>query len=550
MMKIGIARRFNLKQPEAKKTNNKAEGESSVCMDYSSSECDSTTMTNENNYVYSFSCDESSYMPEEEEDEQQHSSSHTIRGSNDNPKLLNGSQEPSSRMPQKQQQGNLSSFSLYDDISVLAKICNSNCNATTSSMSLDRSTTSTNASPTTVTASIMDNNEDCYNFLPLRECDESIASFGNGSSSVTTKSDERNHHPNNKRMEQHKLVPVLESKKLLRMMSSGRELHQRAQRHLEEGQLDEALALFESILKTHRKQYGDYHKFVGAALHNVAIVHIRAKRHGKALVACQEAVMVRRKVLGNFHLDLAQSLVKLGCVQMSLKDYDSSMHSFQEALTIRRKSSCGKDDLKVAQIMSHIGLLYFEIGELLAAVSSFEEALSMYRSCTDEDQVVIADTLANIGALRSKRQQYSQAIVAYEEAMMLQTIHHGDGHSAVLGTMDSLAYAYSKYGSHENAIELYKQILKAQKAKLMQAHKTQIAGVEKERKDLTLDCAQTLHKMSIVYEKMNTLSSAIQCTRQVMEMQFFVYGTEDHATVIGTRKSLSRLLKKEKANPT
>lgn len=301
MMKIGIARRFNLKQPEAKKTISKAEGESSVCMDYSSSECDSTTMANENNYVYSFSCDESSYMPEEDEEHlpSAHSSS---RGSNDNPKLFHGSQESSSKMPPKQE-GNLSSFSLYDDSSVLEKICNSNCNATTSSMSLDRSTTSTNASPTTVTASILDN-EDCYNFLPLRECDESIASFSNGSGSVTTRPDERK-HPHTSRMQQHRLLES--SKKKMDTVTSGRELHQRAQRHLEEGQLDEALALFESILKSHRKQYGDYHKFVGAALHNVAIVHIRAKRHGKALVACQEAVMVRRKVLGNFHLDLAVS---------------------------------------------------------------------------------------------------------------------------------------------------------------------------------------------------------------------------------------------------
>jgi tetratricopeptide (TPR) repeat protein len=267
---------------------------------------------------------------------------------------------------------------------------------------------------------------------------------------------------------------------------------------------------------------------------------------------------------------------------MSLKDYDGAMQSLQESLSIKRKLNGGKDDVKVAQILSHVGILYYEIGELLAAVTSFEEALSIYRSHYADDtkpSVVIAETLANIGAIRSKRQQYNKAIVALEEAMMLQIVEYGDGHPAVIGTMDSLAYAYSKHGSPETTLEvcadhksclltrnqlyltilfqwiwftiyvtgtwqLYKQILQVQRTKILEASN------ERNRRDLTIECAHTLHKMSIVYEKMNMISSAIECTSQVLEMQLLVCGSENHASVVASRNSLSRLLKKEKLNAT
>jgi tetratricopeptide (TPR) repeat protein len=142
---------------------------------------------------------------------------------------------------------------------------------------------------------------------------------------------------------------------------------------------------------------------------------------------------------------------------MSLKDYDGSMQSLQEALSIKRILSVGQVDVKMAQILSHIGLLYYEIGEYLAAVTSFEEALLIYRSYYANDarpNIVIAETLGNIGAIRTKRQQYNKAIVALEEAMMLQIIEYGDGHPVVIGTMDSLAYAYSKHGNPETTLEV------------------------------------------------------------------------------------------------
>ena len=163
----------------------------------------------------------------------------------------------------------------------------------------------------------------------------------------------------------------------------------------------------------------------------------------------------------------------------------------------------------------------------------------------------------------------------------LQTMEYGDGHSVVLCTMDSLAYAYSKYGSHDNALEvsksdylhkttgnfctyspnhltnrsrhscflsvffflqqLYKQMFQVQKDKV----KAESSSTNN-TSALSLECARTLHKMSIVYEKQGNLSAALECTSQILSIQRKVLD-HNHPDVAATKKSLSRLVSKARA---
>jgi len=75
------------------------------------------------------------------------------------------------------------------------------------------------------------------------------------------------------------------------------------------GELEEALSLFQEILKAKRSKYGSRaHQSVGAALHNVAAVHLRMKQYQRALIVSTEALYIRRKSLGSDHLDVAVRL--------------------------------------------------------------------------------------------------------------------------------------------------------------------------------------------------------------------------------------------------
>lgn len=234
--------------------------------------------------------------------------------------------------------------------------------------------------------------------------------------------------------------------------------------------MDSALALFQEILE-HQLKFSfepNSNKSVGATWHNVGVIHMKMGSLNDAYNAMKEAVRIRLASLGATHLDVAvryflfcvsifvrmnrweanilhnivssvlrrqASRVNLGSVQLSLKMYSEADISFREALRVRRMVLGGKDGImhpEIAQVLSHLGLLYYECGEFMAAIGSFEEVLYIQRACqkkhyrntsdmVSDQQFVrvnlsIAETLVNIGTIRSKRNQYSQACNVLEEA--------------------------------------------------------------------------------------------------------------------------------------
>jgi tetratricopeptide (TPR) repeat protein len=225
----------------------------------------------------------------------------------------------------------------------------------------------------------------------------------------------------------------------------------------------------------------------------VGVTHAKAQNHARAIRFFQESIRVRKVCLtcaeeeGEAHAhdshawDISTSLVKLGVSLMTVKEhYDDADASFREALRIRRRmlllfgSVSSKEDTSdnanididkhatididininwgVAQVLSHMGVLYFERGERFAACSALEEALLVQRDVAahafrqqdsssrkskgillDQHAILtritmaittttIANTLKNIGTVRRIRGQYPQAIDALEECLQVSEL--------------------------------------------------------------------------------------------------------------------------------
>jgi tetratricopeptide (TPR) repeat protein len=88
---------------------------------------------------------------------------------------------------------------------------------------------------------------------------------------------------------------------------SGRELHETAKTVLNNGDLKQAVAMFEAIQKAQLERFGECHPSVGAAMHNVGVVRLRMGQHERAEELLLRAVEIRREVLTDDHLDLAVS---------------------------------------------------------------------------------------------------------------------------------------------------------------------------------------------------------------------------------------------------
>jgi tetratricopeptide (TPR) repeat protein len=88
---------------------------------------------------------------------------------------------------------------------------------------------------------------------------------------------------------------------------TGRELHERAKAFLNDGEYEQALSMFEAILKAQIDRFGEEHSSVGAALHNVGVARLRMGEHLIAEEVLNRAVSIRRFVLGPDDLDLSVS---------------------------------------------------------------------------------------------------------------------------------------------------------------------------------------------------------------------------------------------------
>lgn len=209
-------------------------------------------------------------------------------------------------------------------------------------------------------------------------------------------------------------------------------IHQMAAEHLSHAEYEEALEVFEEILRGQRERYGERHYRVGTALHNIAIVHLKSKRYDKAIEVCREAVRVRKEALVPNHPDVAVSLAQLGVAHLECQQHREALIAFREALEIRREF-LGPKHPKVGKILNNIGCALYELDEMEGSKMAFLEALEIQRETLrtislDEEEpgassnqalLSISSTLCNLGSIKLRCGEYEKASVELEEALLV-----------------------------------------------------------------------------------------------------------------------------------
>ena len=254
-------------------------------------------------------------------------------------------------------------------------------------------------------------------------------------------------------------------------------IHQMAAEHLSHGEYEEALEVFEEILRGQRERYGEKHYRVGTALHNIGIVHLKSKNYKKAIEVCQEAVRVRKEALVPNHPDIAVSLAQLGVAHLECQQHREALIVFREALQIRR-GFLGPKHPKVGKILNNIGCALYELEELDGARLAFEEALEIQRdnlrSCpaADEEEhgaqsnqalLSIASTLCNLGSIKLRWGHYEDASVVLEEALLVRCCFTCSSFTIYPVLTLALRYYSSRFNNlcWAMTIQLYSRRLKA-----------------------------------------------------------------------------------------
>lgn len=227
-----------------------------------------------------------------------------------------------------------------------------------------------------------------------------------------------------------KSVPVdVDEVKFVDVDNNLHAIKEMAEEHLEQGDLDEALDVYKSVLRCHLEKHGYEHESVGSTLHTMASAQFKRKNYAKAIQISHKAVYVRKMALGREHPDVAVSLVQLGLALFEKQDFPAALESFQEALLIRRKS-LGSSSLKIAKVLNNIGCTWKQLQNNGEALVAFEEAVQLQKWALQEasDEAMnrlslsIASSLANICTVKLSLGLFDEALLALQEAYQVSLL--------------------------------------------------------------------------------------------------------------------------------
>jgi tetratricopeptide (TPR) repeat protein len=118
---------------------------------------------------------------------------------------------------------------------------------------------------------------------------------------------------------------------------------------------------------------------------------------------------MRRELLGNDHPLVAQTLNNLAFVYYDRGNVRAALEAERESLAIYRKVFPG-DNPDVARIMNRLGYWLTETGDYAGAKTNLQDALAMRRRLFGDSHPEIASSLVHVAVLQVATGQYSEAL--------------------------------------------------------------------------------------------------------------------------------------------
>lgn len=271
---------------------------------------------------------------------------------------------------------------------------------------------------------------------------------------------------------------------------------------------------------------------MGAALHNVAIANLRAGSLDDAMDAIEEAIKIRSRALGRSHPRVADSLVELGIILLSMDEHEDAVKVFERALKLRREEredvlseeDLDESKLKIAKVLNNIGCVNFEKGDLKAAESAFDEAVSLQRSvfktlftmvcgvdANSPGILTMASTMCNKAYVEIERDHFQSAIDLFLESLKIQRSVLGDDNKLVQSSLDNLGYAYAMTGKYDKALLVF----------------TEVWNAVKDSHDFPDEKAATVRKVIICHARLEQWHKAFPLLEILEDLQQDISATQD-----------------------
>lgn len=176
------------------------------------------------------------------------------------------------------------------------------------------------------------------------------------------------------------------------------------------------------------------------------------------LMACFDAVIPMAKN-GLYPEQLGKLHHQKGTLQSSHKRFKLALSSFTEAIQVY-KAEYGEDHLTVANALFNVGICLKETGDSERAMKCFARALTITCSQLGEDHIEVADTMQQMAEVYRMKGDLKGAIKMCNQALQIRRHHEDDSLAALLNFSGEL---YTSLDDSDEAERSFKECVRIRK---------------------------------------------------------------------------------------
>ena len=172
-------------------------------------------------------------------------------------------------------------------------------------------------------------------------------------------------------------------------------------------------------------------------------------RDAGALELAEEAIAIRQNALGDSDPELSDSLSHVAIVYGELGRHKDARRLFEQALAVATAAHGAQDD-RVARIHLNLGSILREV-DPLASEGHFTESLRLFEDAEGPESPRVAEALNDLANIWADRGQFAEAEEAYARVLRIKQSSLGPEHPDVAVGFANLGYLHVETGDYETA---------------------------------------------------------------------------------------------------
>jgi nephrocystin-3 len=221
---------------------------------------------------------------------------------------------------------------------------------------------------------------------------------------------------------------------------------------------DEAVLLFNKVIKIREKIYGIDDITVATVLNNYSLLLGEMGRSEDGLEVCRRAFDIRRRKLGLMHEQTLTSMNNMATLMESSGNQFEAEKYLQQVIQLRSEV-LGRIHPRTARSINNLAVVFADQNRYEDAQTLYKEALEIRKKCLPSGHPDIARSMTGLARVYRETGKFDRALELYKNSVTLYQ-NSGLGQSnLMLRAINNMAEVMSESGDSASALEMYSKAL-------------------------------------------------------------------------------------------